>query len=70
MVESTNVYQEPKDEDPYLDQLAEIEDGTLKTGLEFLYHAGYVDFEENKIIIESNPEMSMDDLMACIDASK
>ena len=69
MVEST-VYVEPKEEDPYLEQLEEITDETLKTSLEFLYHAGYVDFEENKIIIESNPEMSMDDLMACIDASK
>ena len=43
---------------------------SLKTGLEFLFHAGYVDFEENKIIIESNPEMTMEDLMACIDVSK
>ena len=45
-------------------------DATLKTNLQTLYDAGYVDFEENKIMIESNPAMSMNDIMACIDESK
>ena len=42
----------------------------MKTSLQSLYDAGYVDFEENKIMIESNPTMSLDDVMACIDESK
>ena len=45
-------------------------DATLKTNLQTLYDSGYVDFEENKIMIESNPAMSMVDIMACIDESK
>ena len=45
-------------------------DATLKTNLQALYDAGYIDFEENKIMIESNPAMSLDDIMACIDESK
>lgn len=56
--------------DPYLEQLEEVEDETVKTSLQTLYDAGYVDFEENKIMIESNPGMSMDDVMVCIDESK
>ena len=45
-------------------------DATLKANLQTLYDSGYVDFEENKIMIESNPAMKMDDIMACIDESK
>ena len=55
---------------PYLQQVEEVKEATLKTSLQALYDAGYVDFEENKIMIESNPGMSMDDIMACIDESK
>ena len=44
-------------------------DETLKTSLKSLYDSGYMDFDENKIMIESNPEMSLEDVMACIDES-
>ena len=57
-------------QDPYVQQLEEVENKDLKTSLQDLYDAGYVDFDENKIMIESNPEMSLDDVMACIDESK
>ena len=56
--------------DSYVQQLEEVEEQSLKTVLQDLYDAGYVDFEENKIMIEANPEMSVDDIMACIDESK
>ena len=56
--------------DSYVQQLDEVEEQSLKTVLQDLYDAGYVDFEENKIMIEANPEMSVDDIMACIDESK
>ena len=56
--------------DTYVQQLEEVENKDLKTSLQDLYDAGYVDFDENKIMIESNPEMSLDDVMACIDESK
>lgn len=64
MVETTQL------EEPYLEQLEEETDSSLKTSLRSLYDAGYVDFDENKIMIESNPGMSMEDIMACIDESK
>ena len=57
-------------QEPYLQALDDLTDEELKTGLRTLYDAGYVDFDENKIMIESNPGMSMDDIMACIDESK
>ena len=57
-------------QEPYLEQLEEVIDSKLKTSLKSLYDAGYVDFDENKIMIESNPGMSLDDIMACIDESK
>ena len=62
MVESTEI-------DSYVQQLGDIEEESLKANLKALYDAGYVDFEENKIMIESNPEMSMEDIMVCIDES-
>ena len=54
------------EQDPYIQQLEELTDETLQTNLKSLYDAGYVDFDENKIMIESNPEMSLEDIMACI----
>ena len=57
-------------QNPYLEQLEEVTEETIKSSLEQLYEAGYVDFEENKIMIESNPEMELDDIMACLDESK
>ena len=63
MVEATQ-------EDSYSAQMGLITDATLKENLQALYDAGYIDFEENKIMIESNPAMSLDDIMACIDESK
>lgn len=66
MVEVT----QQEEEQPYLEQLEEVIDANLKTSLKSLHDAGYVDFEENKIMIESNPGMSMEDIMACIDESK
>ena len=57
-------------QDPYRQQLTEVTDDSLKTGLESLFDAGYIDFDENKIMIENNPEMCLDDIMACIDESK
>ena len=63
MVESTQ-------QDPYLQQLEEVTGETLTAGLKSLYDSGYVDFEENKIMIESNPGMSLEDIMICIDESK
>ena len=56
--------------DTYVKQLEEVENKSLKTTLQDLYDAGYLDFEENKIMVEANPEMSIDDIMACIDESK
>ena len=56
--------------DTYVQQLDEVADKDLKTTLQDLYEAGYIDFEENKIMIESNPDMTIDDIMACIDESK
>ena len=35
--------------------------------MEALFKAGYKDFAENKLMIESNPEMTLQDIMACID---
>ena len=54
----------------YLQQMKDESDDAMKTSLQALYDAGYIDFEENKIMIESNPAMSLDDIMACIDESK
>ena len=54
----------------YLQQVKDESNEAMKTSLQALYDAGYVDFEENKIMIESNPSMSLDDIMACIDESK
>ena len=55
---------------PYLMALADVAEENLKTSLKLLYEAGYVDFYENKIMVESNPGMSIDDIIACIDESK
>ena len=55
---------------PYLKALAEVAEENIKNNLRLLYEAGYVDFYENKIMIESNPGMSIDDIIACIDESK
>lgn len=63
MVEATT-------QEPYLQALDDLTDENLKTSLQSLYDAGYVDFDENKIMIESNPGMSLEDIMACIDESK
>ena len=49
-------------QEPYLQQIEEEDDANLKTSLRSLYDAGYVDFEENKIMIESNPGLSMEDI--------
>ena len=57
-------------QEPYLQALEDLSDEELKTDLRTLYDAGYVDFDENKIMIESNPGMNMEDIMACIDESK
>ena len=35
-----------------------------------LFDAGYLDFDENKVMIETNPGMTIEDIMACIDESK
>ena len=32
-----------------------------------LLKAGYKNFDENKVMIESNPAMTIEDIMACID---
>ena len=32
-----------------------------------LLKAGYKNFDENKVMIESNPSMTIEDIMACID---
>ena len=55
---------------PYLKALAEVAEENLKNNLNSLYEAGYVDFYENKIMVESNPGMSIDDIIACIEESK
>ena len=34
--------------------------------METLFKAGYSDFAENKVMIESNPGMTIEDIMACI----
>ena len=47
-----------------------MSDTTLKANLKALYDAGYIDFDENRIMLESNQSMSLDDIMACIDESK
>ena len=63
MVEATQ-------EDNYTKQLNSLSDATLKANLKALYDAGYIDFDENRIMLESNPSMSLEDIMACIDESK
>ena len=45
-------------------------DSSLQNSLKALFDAGYLDFNENKLMIETNPGMSTEDIMACIDESK
>ena len=51
----------------YLSQVKNLSDSSLKSGMKALFKAGYKDFDENKIMIESNPGMTIEDIMACID---
>ena len=47
-----------------------LTDSGLQSGLKTLFDAGYLDFNENKVMIETNPGMTIEDIMACIDESK
>ena len=47
-----------------------LTDSSLQNSLKTLFDAGYLDFNENKVMIETNPGMSIEDIMACIDESK
>ena len=47
-----------------------LTDSSLQNSLKTLFDAGYLDFNENKLMIETNPGMSTEDIMACIDESK
>ena len=47
-----------------------LTDSSLQNSLKALFDAGYLDFNENKVMIETNPGMSTEDIMACIDESK
>ena len=51
----------------YLSQVKNLSDSSLKSDMKALFKAGYKDFAENKIMIESNPGMTIEDIMACID---
>ena len=47
-----------------------LTDSSLQNSLKTLFDAGYLDFNENKVMIETNPGMCIGDIMACIDISK
>ena len=51
----------------YLSQVKKLSDSNLKRDMKALLKAGYKNFDENKVMIESNPAMTIEDIMACID---
>lgn len=51
----------------YLSQVKKLSDSNLQRDMKALLKAGYKNFDENKVMIESNPAMTIEDIMACID---
>ena len=67
MVESIEQIEQEKD--PYIQKLDDIEDESLQIKLKSLYEMGYVEFDTNKYILESNPTMDLQDIIAVLVAS-
>ena len=67
MVESIEQIEQEKD--PYLQKLDDIEEESLQIKLKSLYEMGYVEFDTNKYILESNPTMDLQDIIAVLVAS-
>ena len=67
MVESIEQIEQEKD--PYIQKLDDIEEESLQIKLKSLYEMGYVEFDTNKYILESNPTMDLQDIIAVLVAS-
>ena len=63
MVEST-------EQDPYLRKLEDVEDEMLKQKLKSLFEAGQSDFDNNKYILEVNPDLGLEDIVAILESGK
>ena len=58
-----------QEKDPYILKLEEVEDESLQSKLKSLYEMGYVEFGTNKYVLESNPTMDLQDIIAILVAS-